>query len=206
MNNQCKSCGVDLVSGENWSEGLVKSRTRLCRSCNAAKGRRFYAENKQRVIDTAKARRERKRDGVSQYWRAHRLANLDEHKAREANWRAISQATIAGRVSRMISRSRAYAKSAKIEFDITPEWLNQKLSAGVCEATGLPFDLSPNSYSCRSNPFQPSIDRIRPGGGYTMDNARVTIFIFNVARSDFGDEHLVTMAKALVEKQTLTKG
>lgn len=198
MNKHCKSCGVDLVPGENWSEGLIKSRTRLCRSCNAAKGRRFFAENKQHVIATAKARRAEKREEINEYWRTHRKTAPDAHKTREAKWRATYQATLAGRVARMISRSRACAKRAGVEFDITPEWLSERLSAGVCEATGLPFDLSPNPYSCRSNPFQPSIDRLQPGGGYTINNARVTVLIFNVARSDFGDAPLLVMAKALL--------
>ena len=198
MINQCKTCGVDLIPNENWSEGLVKSRTRLCRSCNAAKGRRFYAENKQQVIDTARIRRSENREEVRSYWRGHRQNNLTQHHEREANWRAASQATVRGRAARMISRAKTFARRYGVEFDLTVEWLVERLSSGCCEVTGLPFELAPKSMSCRSNPFQPSLDRIKTGGGYTKNNVRVTVFIFNVARSDFGDEAVITLAEAIV--------
>jgi hypothetical protein len=207
MIKHCKTCDVPLVPLENWTEGLIKSRTRLCRDCNAEKGRRFFAENKQHVIDTARARRELKREAVRDYWRAHRSANNEACRAREANWRSAAFATIEGRASRMVSRAKVFAKRSGVEFDLTKEWVAERLAAGRCEVTGILFDLGPNPNQCRSNPFQPSLDRIKAGGGYTKDNVRVTVFIFNVARSDFGDEALVTMASALVARNpTFQKG
>lgn len=205
MIKQCKTCGVTLVPNENWSEGLVKSRTRLCRACNAAKGRRFYAENKQHVIDTARLRRSENREEVRSYWRGHRQKTLSQHHKREANWRASSQATVKGRASRMISRAKTFARRYGVEFDLTVDWLIPKLADGHCEVTGLPFELSPNSMSCRSNPFQPSLDRIKTGGGYTTNNVRVTVFIYNVARSDFGDEAVMTLAEAMIASRILNQ-
>ena len=204
---QCKACSVELVAGQNWSEGLIRSRTRLCRPCNAAKGRRFFAENKEHVIAVAKQRRAEKREEIKAYWRGHRAATNDAYRDRDARWRAGSQATVRGRASRMVSRSRSFARRAGVEHTITVEWVVEKLTAGKCEATGLPFDLEPNTMPCRSNPFQPSLDRIIAGGGYTPENVRVTVFIFNVARSDFGDAPLLTMARALIATQPKkTKG
>jgi hypothetical protein len=45
-----------------------------------------------------------------------------------------------------------------------------------------------------------SLDRIIPVLGYVRGNVRVVCFAVNQARSDYGDEVLLIIAKALVER------
>lgn len=199
MIKQCKTCNVDLVPKENWSEGQIKSRSRLCRSCNAAKGRAFYAKNKDHVIATAKARRQSDLERVRGYWISYRKANGPALRTHEADRRDRVLATIGGRARRIFSRSRCQARVAKVGHDLTLEWIETRLRAGRCEVTGLPFVFAPSrgDGSPRVHPFSPSLDRIKQGGDYSAANTRMVVFIYNVARSDFADDDLLTLARAL---------
>lgn len=78
-------------------------------------------------------------------------------------------------------------------FDLTLEWILERIEAGRCELTGIRFDLSPISQKQRINPFSPSVDRVKPGIGYTMDNCRVVATAMNIALGAWGElvfEHL----------------
>lgn len=50
-NPPCLGCGVQLIRGENWSEGQYRAYARRCMTCNAARGKEWYAENKERAAD-----------------------------------------------------------------------------------------------------------------------------------------------------------
>lgn len=201
--NTCKKCSTPLVIGENWSDGMVKSKTYICRSCNAAKGRKFFAENKQRVIDVARDRRAQNIDEIRSYWSGWRAKNREKIRAQALEMRETKFSTVEGRAARMFSACRARCKHSGIEFNLTKEWILNKLIAGKCEATGIPFDLSlppRKERGSRTRAFAPSLDRVQCGAGYTTDNVRVTVFIFNVAKSDFSDTELLTLANAIVAK------
>ena len=206
MIKQCNTCSVDLIPETNWSPGLIKSKTRLCRSCNAAKGRAFYAQNKAHVIETAKIRRNKDLPRNRAYWIAHRAANGDAHREREQQAREALRASVTGRARVMCVRARWWAKKRGVAYDLTPEWVAERLELGRCEATGLPlvFDQIGGDGGSRTHPFSPSLDRIKQGGGYTRENVRVTAFIYNVARSDFADDDLLTLARALVGEPSST--
>ena len=201
---RCNSCQVLLAVGENWSEGLVRSRTRLCRACNAAKGRAYYAANKQHVIDTAKQRRHRDLDKIRTYWRGWRDQNRDAVNGYQEKYRASTYTSAEKRAIRLAAACRIRARHAGVDYDLTKDWILEKIAAGVCEVTGIPFDMTPlpprGERKSRTPAFAPSLDRITRGGGYTQANTRVVVFIYNVARSDFDDDELNTLARALLAK------
>jgi hypothetical protein len=80
-----------------------------------------------------------------------------------------------------------------LEFNLTIEWLIEKLKDGKCEATGIPFKLKPNNTT--SNPYYPSIDRIDSSKGYTKDNCQLVITAFNNLKSDNDMELVLQFAK-----------
>jgi hypothetical protein len=92
-------------------------------------------------------------------------------------------------------RNRQKAKYPDAPFDLTKEWIEQKITSGICEVTGLPFNLSVLSTAKR--PFAPSIDKKDPKGYYTKDNCQVVCFIYNVAKSEFTHDDVVTLANAV---------
>ena len=87
----------------------------------------------------------------------------------------------------MVNGARRRALEKGLDFDLDLEWLKEKIEAGKCEATGLAFDLTP-SKAYWKNPYGPSLDRIEAGGGYTKDNTRVVVAIFNMSVNEWGEE------------------
>lgn len=80
-------------------------------------------------------------------------------------------------------------------FDLTKEWILERIEAGVCQVTKLPFSLELTVTNKR--PFAPSIDRIDPNKFYTKDNCQVVCFIYNVAKGEFSNSDVITLANAV---------
>ncbi len=90
----------------------------------------------------------------------------------------------------LISRFRAAktrAKTQKLKFDITVEFLVKLYNSqeGKCALTGIPFDLSKSDKFSR-NPYNISVDRVSSNLGYTKDNVRLVLVCVNVALSEYG--------------------
>jgi hypothetical protein len=89
------------------------------------------------------------------------------------------------------------AKSKGLAFDLTPEWVEIRLRAGICEATGI---MLTETTGGRAHPFSPSLDRIDPKRGYLADNCKITCWIYNRAKGENQEEYLITLALALNKK------
>ena len=104
-----------------------------------------------------------------------------------------------GVLTKLLNYAHDRARAEGVTFDLDREWLKPKLDAGVCEVTGLPYQsVAPGKH--RTHPYAPSLDRIVAGGPYTKDNVRLVLFAVNRAMSDWGEEVLLTIARALVAK------
>lgn len=84
----------------------------------------------------------------------------------------------------MLDNARNSAKRKNREFALSRKWLEAKLTAGVCEVTGIKLNW-------RHEALVPSLDRIDASKGYTEGNTRVTTWIFNRARGAFSDEEFM---------------
>jgi hypothetical protein len=97
--------------------------------------------------------------------------------------------------------AKTRAKNKNIPFNIDVDFVLEKIRKGCCEVTGIPFFVS-SEYNHggkpHQSPYSPSLDQITPSAGYTKDNVRVTILIYNVARKHWKDEDILNMAKSLV--------
>lgn len=93
----------------------------------------------------------------------------------------------------------ASAKNRCKKVTITSDWIVEKLKQGVCELTGLPFDLSKHDNFVK-NPYSPSLDRIDSKlHEYTPENTRVVIWAANCAINEFGLETMRPIFKKLSE-------
>jgi hypothetical protein len=95
------------------------------------------------------------------------------------------------------------SKKRGTPFDLTREWIQERLDRGVCEISGIPFffnDVWFTGGRHLASPFIPSIDQIHPGEGYTKQNTQIVCFIYNTAKSVFKHEDVITLAKALISK------
>lgn len=129
----------------------------------------------------------------------HKKSNADWYqrnkaKARELNlaWRASSPA------SALLYSCRKSAKARGLECTLTLERVIELAEPMVCSVSGLPLRWDKEGDSFR-NPWVPSIDRLDNSRGYHDDNIRLVCCAFNIMRSDFSDEVVKTLARAVAE-------
>jgi hypothetical protein len=107
-----------------------------------------------------------------------------------------------GRAAHMLNNARRRAKEKDVVFDLTTDWLLEKLDKGICEVTGLPMTVNINGgKGHKNNPFSPSIDRINQKGNYVEENCRITIWIYNRARGAFPDDSFDLMIESLMKRK-----
>lgn len=109
------------------------------------------------------------------------IANADKRAASEAKRRRYKRAMC------LIATARTRARKRGIEFDLHQHVadIQNRIDVGVCEITGVKFDLSPGR---KFN--SPSLDRINPKLGYVHSNVRVVLNLMNAAMGDWGEEVL----------------
>jgi hypothetical protein len=109
-------------------------------------------------------------------------------------------ASIRGRAHKMLHNAKRRSKTTEIPVTINLEWIENKLTCGICELTGMPFDLNPSKLFS-SNPYAPSLDRINPKlKEYSPTNTRVVLAAVNIALNEYGEEHMLPILKAMVSK------
>lgn len=161
---------------------------------------REKARRKERLLldkDFAEQEAQKRRE----YWRKnkdHFNKRAKEHKAKNpemaAAWRHNSWRF--NRATHLISSIRIKCREQGLEFDLTKSWLQQKIEAGKCELSGLPFDMDQ-----KRGPMSPTVDRIDPKGGYTMKNCRLIIWYLNRALSNLGEDFAVEVFKKVIAKR-----
>lgn len=197
-NTTCRKCLAPLILGDNWTEGVARARSYICRTCLSARGQAHYALHAERAAELRRKRMEnpsrRKSDAEmkSAYYAANREKWVEYRKT--ARSRLEQDATL--RAGRLLTWIRVRAARTQREFDLTREWIADRLQAGVCEVTGIPLELGKPPGS-RFHPWAPSVDRIDSKLGYTQGNCRVVCWIYNMAKSEWSDEVVMTFAKAL---------
>lgn len=107
--------------------------------------------------------------------------------------------SVKGTAAHLWKGAKARAESKGLPFDLTKEWIAEKLLQGKCAVTQIPFV---REKSGAIHPFSPSIDRIIPVLGYTKSNCRVTVFALNAARGHWGDDVLKQVCEAFMKHIT----
>lgn len=123
-------------------------------------------------------------------------AYRDTNKERDKTVRRASYAEF--RARELIKSAAHRAKKAGLPFDLGGHVAHYQsiIDTGLCQATGLLFDLQTTGSHSRRNPFAPSLDRINPSLGYLRGNVRVVLWAFNIALADWGGEVYAKIAKA----------
>ena len=86
--------------------------------------------------------------------------------------------------------------------DFSSVWIEEKILAGFCEATGIPFEFGRVGNGVHAeNPWVPSIDRIDSSGPYIKDNVQIVVYMYNVCKSEFTHEDVVRFCKMFVAEE-----
>jgi hypothetical protein len=99
----------------------------------------------------------------------------------------------------LIRGAQRRSKDTPKEVTIKGDQIAAILDSGYCQATGLPFDMDSTKFS-HTSPLAPSLDRKDNSKGYTPDNTQVVVWIYNNAKSDWGEGALNALAHALVNR------
>jgi hypothetical protein len=104
-------------------------------------------------------------------------------------------------VSFILRYCKRRARMKGREFNLSSDWVLERLRAGVCEVTGLPFDVTNISRTDdqMTSPWRPSVDRIDSSKGYTEDNCQLVVLAYNRMKSDMTEEQMRTLAIAIAK-------
>ena len=94
------------------------------------------------------------------------------------------------------------SKRKNLPFDLSLQWIVDRLTEGRCEVTRLPLEIKPYSVNGnleKVNPFAPSLDRIDSSKGYTEDNVQVVVWAYNRMKGDSCKKACLKVAKALCD-------
>ena len=108
--------------------------------------------------------------------------------------------TVKVRAQRLHGNAQKRAKSNGWPVpDFDSIWIEEKILAGVCEVTGIRFDLdSKTSLSVHAkNPWVPSLDRIDSNKPYIKSNVQLVVFMYNVCKAEFSHSDVVAFCKAV---------
>ena len=182
----------------------VRARVKEWKSRNKEKvraaGARYREKNKGKI---SAYRNERKAE-FNAKWRSIRLSDPEAWNARRRAARAADPDKFrsAENMSRLSNPAVGQLKTAKkrariagVAFDLDRSWFDAKFKAGVCELSGLPFEMKKRSQSL------PSIDRKNPFGPYSKENCRLILWCLNRALSNLGDDYFLGVCRAVFIKR-----
>lgn len=129
---------------------------------------------------------------ASKQWRER---NLEQERERGRQKYRRKVGTLEGCVDTLWRGSKQRATKKDLPFDLTKEWVSERIRTGTCEVTGIPF-----SYSVTGGFrfYGATIDRIIPSLGYTQSNCQIVIWGYNSAKGNATHEDVMQLAKALI--------
>lgn len=169
-NGVCYQCRRD-TQNRHRAQNLEKDRQH---------SRDWYANNKEKAVEW-------KRNWVA--------ANPEKYAERRKKYRSKAE----NRAKELLAAAKFNSKQKGVAFDLDYEWVLQKLNTGVCEMTGIKFDIEPLSKG-RQNPYTASLDRIKPELGYTKTNVRMILWALNAAFNSYGEHVYADIARVFLIK------
>ena len=111
------------------------------------------------------------------------------------------RSTLKSKVHLLFRNCKKRAKKHQWDFDLTKEWIKEKIDNGRCELSGEKFNCDVGIFNTHFNPFTPSVDRINSSKGYTKDNCRVVIAAVNMGIGEWGLDQYISIAKKVIAHQ-----
>lgn len=157
---------------------------KVCKTCGIEKMlSEFYRNSKGQIRPSCKI-------CVRKTSIRHKRENPEQTRRAYSEWRTQK------RGHALVNAAKHRAKYKNIPFKISPKDIQRRIDLGICELTGIPFDLkTPRAWNA------PSLDQIKPGAGYTQVNTRVVLYALNVMANTWGSERIVEIAHAISAKR-----
>ena len=126
-----------------------------------------------------------------------RTANAQAKMRYNTDWRV--------RMTQLVHSRRTHARKQNALFTITPAEVLTMLedNGRRCMRTGIQLRLQSTSQNHPSyNPWAPSIERVYPDMGYTLDNLEIVCFMYNTAKGRGSVPELLHFAQRLLSNNT----
>jgi hypothetical protein len=154
------------------------------------RSRIYYEENRDHLRAEQKRRWIKNHDRELTKSRERRAANPEKFRGRQKAYKLANPAAW------RLYGTRKSAKTKGIACDLDKEWFEVRFAAGVCEMSGLPFDMK-----TKFGPNSPSVDRIAPKGPYTKANCRMILWWLNRAMLNLGEEYAIGVFSAVIARR-----
>lgn len=204
----CARCGREKPCGDFYKQTASRDGyDSYCKECRSNIARQYYQDHKEEDAARKQDWRDRVRRGEPPKTRSPEYIE-DRQRKKENHQRAIAQrkevrnSPIRKMSSRIIAslQSRKFPRPGKnrsiscsvCREDIEELWYIQQ---GRDAYTGLPMVLS----SPKTNPRQPSVDRIDSSKGYTKTNICLCCLWVNKAKGDLSAKDFLDLLKELRE-------
>jgi len=154
---------------------VIAEATKVCAKCCEEKPLSQFYKRSDRPGEPRAWCKECANDASRAYRRTEEgreLTRLSTLRSKQAN---------AGKA--LYTQTKHRAKNAGLEFSLTEEWFVEKVNAGVCELTGLPF-----GRIHENDPYSPSPDRIDNDIGYRDGNGRMILWWLNKAKGTMSED------------------
>lgn len=99
----------------------------------------------------------------------------------------------------MLNGVKQRCKKSGKNYEVNREYIESKIEAGVCEATGIPFRYERNGRGSIT-PFGPSLDCINPEEGYTLSNTQMVCSMYNIGKGRHSETDFIAMCMAVAAR------
>jgi len=179
---QCRACGLTKpLIDFSFVDSQRVARRKTCNAC--VRSRKQTAEYKRSESQRSKLARRQKPE-----FRAKEIASGKRYRA-----------THIGRARTLWHAAKHRARMNGLDFDLTVEFIHVVLMIGVCQRTGIPFDLG-EAQGTKFNLYAPSVDRKDPFGGYTFTNVQIVCNAYNLAKNQMTDDQFVAFCQIVVNR------
>lgn len=170
----------------------------ICNKCKTEKDISCFSNEKRNVANYGKRYQCKICDSeANRRWRLN--LSDDGKKKRYANNRKYYEGSIKGRVILLFNGIKQRCRKTGLAFNVTSDYISEKLNVGICEATGIKFRYE-KSENGGITPFSPSIDRINSKEGYVTGNTQVVCSIYNIGKSHHDELDFIAMCLAVAER------
>lgn len=92
---RCRTCGDELVIGENWTLGRARTYNNICQGCLTAWRKTYREANQKKLAIKGKAYYKANREVIAVREKVYREANLEKATARKRTWNRANPERVA---------------------------------------------------------------------------------------------------------------
>ncbi len=179
---QCSKCKVTQPRENFYKDrASIYGIQHVCKGCMKGYSKRYKEKNPDYYVQKGKER----------YNPEDNAARYKKYRNTYLKRRTEASRTVEGKLYDLWAAARSRSQRKGLPFSIDLAWViaRYKDQGGKCGVTGVPLTLVVEPGSKRKyHPYNPSLDQINPGQGYTPENVRLVCVAFNVALNRWGEE------------------